>query len=243
MESSVELETLAPYWLAPHVHLGLCDQHAVLMDVRRNRYVAVQPAERLAGWVAGWPPQGAPAGAQRSGAPAVLARLLEQDVLVSTRRTGHPATLAQTAEPERTLLEFDFDRRPAPCSLDLWRMARASIGARASLKLRSMHAVLERVRLRRVGRDVPEEPFDWERARALVRVFVHLRPLFYTARDACLLDSLALLRFLAANGVYAEWVFGVRTAPFRAHCWVQHGAVVFNDRPDRVRQYSPILRV
>ena len=73
--------------------------------------------------------------------------------------------------------------------------------------------------------------------------FTRLRPLFYTLRGACLLDSLTLIHFLSAEGIHPDWVFGVKTEPFDAHCWVQQGELLLNDVPDRVRQYSPILVV
>ncbi len=240
MDANRGLGDRAPYWLAPHVHLSLCDGHVVLMDVRHNRYVAVQPAEGLADWVGGWPVL---AGGHRERPPTVLVRLLEQGLLVADRSAGHPATPQQNEAPARTLLEFDFDERPAPDGRDLVRMARAWLWARAMLTFRPMHAVIESVRSRGTDHAAPESPLDWERARSLVRVFVHLRPLFYSARGACLLDSLAMLRFLRAYELHPRWVFGVRTAPFHAHCWLQHGPVLFNDLPDRVRQYAPILRV
>ncbi len=52
-----------------------------------------------------------------------------------------------------------------------------------------------------------------------------------------------MVHFLGAEGIHPDWVFGVKTEPFDAHCWVQHGEIVLNDAPDRVRQYSPILVV
>lgn len=56
----------------------------------------------------------------------------------------------------------------------------------------------------------------------------------------CLLDSLALLRFLAANGLHANAVFGVSAAPFSAHCWVQTGDIVLNDSVGNVDAHTPI---
>jgi hypothetical protein len=35
----------------------------------------------------------------------------------------------------------------------------------------------------------------------------------------------------------------VKTDPFYAHCWVQQGSFVFNDTPDYIRGFSPILVV
>ena len=41
----------------------------------------------------------------------------------------------------------------------------------------------------------------------------------------------------------AVWVFGVRTWPFSAHCWLQIGDAVLDDDPERVGIYPPILAV
>lgn len=59
----------------------------------------------------------------------------------------------------------------------------------------------------------------------------------------CLWRSYLLLRFLRAGGDDATWVFGVRTWPFAAHCWLQVEDVVLNDHPERVAVFTPILWV
>lgn len=59
----------------------------------------------------------------------------------------------------------------------------------------------------------------------------------------CLVRSFMLLRFLQRRGASAIWVFGVRTWPFRAHCWLQVGPVVIDDAYERLIAYSPILAV
>ena len=222
------------------------------MDLRRDRYVAVQPAHVLVGWVSGWPgSDGQSAGAEpvavqaeprASRAPAVLSNLLAQGMLVSGTG-GRPATALALPTVRRTLLEFDFDRPPSARAADLGRFAVAWMRARASLAARPICSIVADVRARKARRLPQARPPDPARERALLMTFVHLRPLFYTVRRACLLDSLTLVHFLAASGVYPQWVFGVRTAPFDAHCWVQRDEVLFNDTPDRVRQYSPILLV
>jgi hypothetical protein len=76
-----------------------------------------------------------------------------------------------------------------------------------------------------------------------VAVFDRLRPFAFTARNACLFESLAMIEFLASFGVAASWVFGVQTAPFCAHCWVQLGDTVINDTVERVRGFTPIMAV
>lgn len=71
-------------------------------------------------------------------------------------------------------------------------------------------------------------------------VFERLLP-WAPRQEACLYRSFMLLRFLGDFGRDANWVFGVRTRPFEAHCWVQAGGVVLNDSMDHARTYAPIL--
>lgn len=62
------------------------------------------------------------------------------------------------------------------------------------------------------------------------------------SHDQCLVRSLSLAGALAARGVGTELVIGVRLRPFAAHCWVQHGHILINDRPDPVSSFTPIFR-
>lgn len=57
---------------------------------------------------------------------------------------------------------------------------------------------------------------------------------------SCLLDSLALVRYLTRHGIAGNIVFGVTDAPFAAHCWVQVGDVVLNDTVGNTMSYMPI---
>ena len=61
------------------------------------------------------------------------------------------------------------------------------------------------------------------------------------ARDACLKEALALLYYLGRPGRAADWVFAVKGAPFAAHCWIQLGDTVLNDKIENVRAYTPIM--
>jgi hypothetical protein len=241
---------MQPYLLAPHVYPCVSGQHVVLMDLERDKYVAVAPADRLADWVCGWPvgSMHAPDSARDgdAGSRALVSQMLAHGMLVSDPHVGKPAAPVSATRAARSLVEFDLDARFRTGAALLWRFGRSYLQAQLSLKLRPIQAIVETVRERktrmlRVSRD--PQPADPVRLRELVCAFTRLRPLFYTLRSACLLDSLTMVRFLAAEGIHPDWVFGVKTEPFDAHCWVQQGEIVLNDAPDRVRQYSPILVV
>ena len=77
-------------------------------------------------------------------------------------------------------------------------------------------------------------------------------PAFGAYRDAvswipgegeCLQRAFTLKRVLAGRGIRADWVFGVRTWPFGAHCWLQIDDTVVGDTLARVSNYTPIMVV
>ncbi|MCX7587287.1 lasso peptide biosynthesis B2 protein [Phenylobacterium sp. 58.2.17] len=77
----------------------------------------------------------------------------------------------------------------------------------------------------------------------LVRLSARFRQLLPWApiQGECLFRSFMLLLFLRRSGLDALWVFGVRTWPFEAHCWLQVGDVVLNDSAEHVLGYEPIF--
>jgi hypothetical protein len=187
--------------------------------------------------------------------------MISQGLLVTDPAVGKEASPAMTDEARVSLVEYDLHVRPRTSFGQLWNFFLAYAEAKWSLKHRPIAEVVQAARLRKKrvalahgssdraasegipGGDGLASTVDIATVRSLVTAFVHLRPLFYTARDACLLDSLTLTHFLARYGVFPAWVFGVKTEPFYPHCWIQQGDFVFNDTPDYIRGFSPILVV
>ncbi len=246
---------MSQYLLAPHVYLCVTDDHVVLLDLKRDKYVGVGRAQMnaLQTCVAGWPVlQGATIPAAReSAAPSQspLSKLLESGMLTTDLARGKAASPIALPRPESSLIEpvpdgsADlFDVRPTIGAGSTIKFIRACTAARMALRFRSIASVVGRVtaRKQRMGH---LHHLDLSVARAHVAAFIHLRPLLFTAKDACLFDSLAMVRFLAHHRLFPTLVFGVQTGPFAAHCWVQHEGVVFNDTPDHVRRYTPILAI
>jgi hypothetical protein len=74
------------------------------------------------------------------------------------------------------------------------------------------------------------------------QAFDQLMP-FVPFQGECLFRSRLLLAYLRTEGRDATWVFGVRTRPFQAHCWLQLGDTVLDDAAERLCGYVPILAV
>lgn len=78
--------------------------------------------------------------------------------------------------------------------------------------------------------------------RALGTAFARART-FVPIAPRCLVDSLALYRMALSRSLAPSLVFGVRTNPFAAHCWLQTGACVLTGTAEEARNYQPILVV
>jgi hypothetical protein len=114
---------------------------------------------------------------------------------------------------------------------------------KASWKLRR-YSMLRTVRsiANQKQRHIKSQAKDHEALGDLVATFHRLRPL-YARKYLCLYDSLALVEFLAHYHYFPHWVFGVKTEPFGAHCWVQEGNSVLNDTVEFVQGYTPIMDI
>jgi hypothetical protein len=84
----------------------------------------------------------------------------------------------------------------------------------------------------------PNESLE-RRAADTARTFLQAR-IYAPVETSCLLDSLALVKFLARQGLRAHIVFGVTGDPFSAHCWVQVKDMVLSDTAGNVNAYTPI---
>ena len=243
------------YFLAPHVHLCLAGKQVVLLDLERDKYLALAQSHSIGKWVRGWPARSsveqlavgydtwtaAPVAALEPADQRVLAKMVALRMLVTDPKLGKIAEPACIDAAEVALVEPQLLERPDATWGHFWSLCRAHLAAKWLLKRRSIKEVVEAVQARKRRESAAMKPLDANRVRTLAAAFLLLRPILYTAQNACLLDSLTLIRFLALYGVFPDWVFGVKTEPFHAHCWVQQEGYVFNDSPDFVGEFAPIL--
>jgi hypothetical protein len=241
------LGTQLRYALASHVFVCLQGEHVVFLDVRKDRYFALEAAATrgLASLVSRWPvPPEDPARESAEGAAVpALSVLLQKGLLSNGDNSGKRASPPTVGPPASELVSDADDDTPALTGRALWRFTAAAVTASLALRFAKLERVLARVRNRNETRRPSALPPDREHARQLVHIFATLRPFFFTSREQCLFEALALSEFLAKYGIFPSWTFGVQARPFAAHCWLQQDGVVFNDTVDHVSQYTPILCV
>lgn len=234
------------YLIQPHVHLCVSDGQVVMLDLRRDEYVGLGAAESesLSTKVGGWPishgeDRSCSSTADAPEVQSLLESMVQRGLLTADGGIGRAAIPPSVQSPAKAMLT-----EPAPRITfgQVGNFGRAWFSAMVALRIRSIESAVRRVS-RRKTRLATTNSDDPERMLKLVSVFTALRPFLFTAKEECLFDSLALIEFLAAYGLYPLWVIGVQAHPFAAHSWVQYDDTVLNDYPEHVLKYVPILAI
>ncbi|KAK0342036.1 hypothetical protein LTR94_023885 [Friedmanniomyces endolithicus] len=114
-----------------------------------------------------------------------------------------------------------------------------SLAATAIFKRRTLAELVTRASRKRRNRS--HAPTRSEISSAL-NVFYAVYPWLPWQGD-CLQRAFLLHTHLHHHGMDARWVFGVRTWPFLAHCWVQIDDIVVGDSLSRTNGFTPIMAV
>lgn len=230
--------------LADHVRACVVDDQVILLDLQRNKYLALggRPSRGLAQLIDSWPATDAASHGLITSdeANTLIAPLLRQGLL--TRERSSTAMTTQLAEPRASLEDGAPNARAAGWCQSM-RLLHSAMVTALWLRNRSLGDIAASLTARRTRRAGGLPASGATSIEDAVAMYVRLRSFVFTAHDRCLHDSLALAHFLAGEGLSPTWVVGVRTQPFGAHAWVQHGAVVLNDLHEHVRRFHPILVV
>lgn len=214
----------------------------MILDLRSGQYCGfpAPAAATLGSLVRGWP-----LNSERGDADGLLADMLKDGLITSDPASGKDASPVAAPQPTGALIDM-IDNSMASVRAQghhfanfCWALGRASF----DLRFRSIEQIVTRVSQRRARSAHSSADNPIREINELIAIFNRLQPLIFGRRDACLLHSLTLVEFLARYQHYPEWVFGVRTAPFLAHCWVQQGTVLLNDTPLHVSALTPIMIV
>lgn len=230
---------MTPVWLPKDTYVCVSDSVAIFLDLKRDQYVGVgsehfPTLHRLLN--GGAEPQSDAADSE------CIQELISQGLLTRDRQAGKPVASTHVIVASSPLTDRPAPHPPAIRFSHVFRLMMAWLISELYLRRRLPRAVRRaQARKRRTG--THKRSIDREAVTELVRIFYGLRPLFFASRDKCLFTSMVLLEFLARYGIAATWVFGVKTAPFAAHCWVQEGVFVLTDTPENIQTYLPILAV
>jgi hypothetical protein len=223
-----------PYLLPRHVYLSITEGGCVLLDVRRDQYIGVtlDQIEHVR-----------TANANGAHRECPICNELVAHGLLTTGAEGKSLEPTVLRAPTVELADPERLPRGKVQGSHVRNFARAYLSAVVSLRLLSFEKMLDRVRRRNDCYRTAMPPVNVERVSDLTGIFRRLTPLFYASRDRCLFDSLVRLNFLALYGLFPNWVFGVRIAPFSAHCWVQLDEFLFDGFASYVHNYTPIMVV
>jgi hypothetical protein len=211
----------AQLYLSSHLHAAVIGDDLVVLDGRSDAYFCVPDGVAALGF----------SGSTRSLSPATSDTVYA--VLAEGLATYDPPQRGAAPVPQLPSLGVPFDG-PVPVRLrDIWRLAGAALDLGLRYRGRSLSEILAYVT--RARRPVVATD-DLE---TLVRRF-HTAAIWLPDSRKCLIRSFLLLRFLQRSGHTAQWVFGVRTWPFGAHCWLQVGDRVLDDVPEQLLKYRPI---
>lgn len=235
------------YFLTTHSFMCHAGLHWIVLDLRRDKYLAIHQRDfqMLGPLLDGWSERAEfarrPGYDGNSAAATELAEeLVDLGLLTKEPSSGRPLETLTLATPARPLISACASHRMDRS----WRHAPALLlaCARVTHMLRrwSLARIVRAIERRKRLNEKTASSAATERVRQLVLHFYALRPIY--PRDyLCMFDSLALLEFLAPHGVYPDWVFGVRSDPFEAHCWIQSGDVLLNESTEKATLYQPIM--
>lgn len=244
------------YRIADDAYMTVVEDVAVFLDLKSDTYIALDPLETSALLsVLSVGQEGMHSSAvsalkrKRHGAPSnaidpqeVVQKLQSAGLLTITPKTGNKAVLQTVHIPQDDLSGHRLGKRPAIKAKHVAMFFWSCLKAHLKLRLTSTKTAVRSVENRK-KRYAASSKNDPETVRTYVEIFKRLRPLFFTAHNHCLFDSLALIEFMALAGIYPIWVFGVHIGPFGAHCWVQDEHFVYNEHLDQAHFFTPIMAI
>lgn len=216
-------------------HLAYCitGGRAVFMDIERGRYFALPERSdaHFRGLVSG---EFLPGSDQEA-----LEALTRSGIFVDAPDGMKPARLCPAVRrPQTDLSEGGYSASLALCA----RAVIAELRAAHWIRTYQFGPLIARLASLKSSTRMRNSQ-DHLRACGEIASALSTTALIIPTRDRCLVRSIAFLQMALSRRVDAHLVFGVSVDPFAAHCWVQSGDHVLNDRYERVRAFTPILCV
>lgn len=231
--------------LKQHVHAAEVNGSLIFLNLKNNRYDYLAPrdaAKVLKSFYSGTsvkPYMRNHAEQDILGAEAIIDEL-KQNGLITEDDSERPFVQIKHDNVLKELPRLIGPDRPKVRVTHLWNFVRAVFLARAMLFFTPLHWVTRTI-VRRKHRSFKTKE-DSSTAQ-LTEIYRRLRPILFSRQERCLIDSLSLLNFLQWYNIQTTLCFGVKLEPFKAHAWVEHDGVVFDDMPAYIHSYTVILKV
>jgi hypothetical protein len=218
---------MTSYSLRDDLSFCLVDGHPIFLDMGGDRYFRLSGSMERAfmDWL------------DNAGTEADIALLVERNILTNLS-THSRDPCGPTQKPRLSALELPFTS--VPCSVRTLAEVFATVSwTQIELKTIGIKRTVER-ELRADGRlGRAETESSQPQLLDAAHNFLEARRLIPLG-TRCLLDSLAMAKFLKRRRLCVNVIVGVTCDPFSAHCWVQAGDLVLNDTLGNVMIYSPI---
>lgn len=216
-----------------HGDLSYCniDGHLIFLDVQNDRYFRL--TERLESALIAYLDR-------VNNRDSDVRTLIERKILVDgSNDFGHIPTAFKNV-PKRSAMEEAARARRASVA-EVLDTAAIVCSTQRQLKSCRLKKVLDGLASRRakLTPGFPTSSDSESRAMDTAAAFRSARP-YVPIDTCCLLDSIAMITFLAKRQLHADLVFGVTADPFSAHCWAQYGTTVLNDALGHALTYTPI---
>lgn len=222
-----------PYRLCDEVSYCRVDDYLVFLDVRRDRYFRLSSSLEHALLIH-------LDGTGKSGVDTN--RLVDNGILTDLPPAQNRATSEPLATPLNSVMEQNVATKALRPSLQL-EAAYITLSTRWRLRnhaLRDVLSSMQDYRDRHVIRVASTEGSSARQDMAETAAIFQRARRYVPVDTSCLLDSVAMVRFLARKGLSTRLVFGVACDPFSAHCWVQAGDLVLNDTVGNAMLHTPI---
>jgi hypothetical protein len=218
-----------------HRDLSYCqvDGHLIFLDIQNDRYFRLtgRTESALINYL----------DVDNGSAPnSIICSLIERKILTDESVDPGRTPLLFAKTPTHSAMEDVVHPRRASISELLDALATVCSTQR-QLKTCSLKQVLQNLASFRDKQTPKTSKSDPSDAPVLEAASAFRGARLYIPIDTCcLLDSIAMVNFLAKRGLHADLVFGVTGIPFSAHCWAQHGTTVLNDALGHTSTFTPI---
>lgn len=216
-----------------HRDLSYCrvDNHLIFLDIQNDRYFRL--TGRLESTLATYLDGG-------DTPYSDIRNLMEQKILIDGPAGYDHAPLSPQETPTRSAMEEVAYARRASVG-ELMDTFAIVCSTQWQLKVHGLKQTLRNLASFREKRTSQASKSRPGKAHVLEAAAAFRSARLYIPIDTCcLLDSIAMVKFLAERELHADLVFGVTAEPFSAHSWTQHGTVVLNDALGHALAFTPI---